>query len=206
MLLRTVPEPATIITAKKITIKLAKEKGRKKKFLHKESDHEFGESVKTIVYNWLKINSCLNEDIVTFLNEAPYTKEDRFMLEDIEDFNEVRNVNIYDFFKLYDMGVQVSPNITATACQSEQLAHKHADTMTKMCVTVDHSCQTASNKDDNLSLGMKKDKNMRSPQYKQTHNKNLSRDKSSKKHITVDIGSSKSIKNYKKTNTFYDFE
>ena len=70
MLLRTVPEPATIHTAKKIIQKLAKEKGRKKKFLHRESDENFMDSTKEYVYKWLKRNSFLNEDsLISFLQE-----------------------------------------------------------------------------------------------------------------------------------------
>lgn len=127
------------------------------------------------------------------------------MLEDIDDFNEIRNVNIYDFFKLFDVGVQVNPEFAAIGCQSEQLTVMSTETMTKVCYTVDHSCQTTSNRKDEEEdvIVLKK---VNPPSKKQNPQKNYSRDKSSRKHITVDIGSSKSIKNYKKTSTYYDDE
>lgn len=71
--------------------------------------------------------------------------------------------------------------------------------MTKVYQTAEHSSQTANMKlDENENM-----KKKRSPQKKQTHQKHFSRDKSSRKHITVDAGSSKSIRNPNKTNTFY---
>ena len=71
MLLRLVPEPATIHTAKKIIEKLSKEKGRKKKFLHRESDEEFMSSTKDYVYKWLKRNSFVHEDTLSWFREEP---------------------------------------------------------------------------------------------------------------------------------------
>jgi hypothetical protein len=55
--------------------------------MYKEDDEEYFSSMKEYVYNWLKRNSYLNEEITTFLNEGPFTKEDRFMLEDLDDIN-----------------------------------------------------------------------------------------------------------------------
>lgn len=46
MLLQTVPEPATIQTAKKIIQKLGKEKNRKRHFYKKEEDESFNKSTK----------------------------------------------------------------------------------------------------------------------------------------------------------------
>jgi len=114
-----VPEPATIHTAKKIIQRLAKEKGRKKKFLHRESDDNFMDSSRNYVYNWLKRNSFIDEDELTFFSSEHFDKEDRVLLEDLEDINQIKNVNIYDYFKLYDYGVQFCPQTQSLACQSE---------------------------------------------------------------------------------------
>ena len=80
MLLRTVPEPATIQTAKKIVKKLAKEKCRKKNFYKKEIDEDFEQSTKEFVYQWVKRNSCTHEELNTFYNECPKNKEDKLIL------------------------------------------------------------------------------------------------------------------------------
>ena len=137
-----VPEPTTIHTAKKIIQRLAKEKGRKKKFLHRESDENFMDSSRNYVYNWLKRNSFIEEDELTFFKSDQFDREDIVLLEDLEDINQIKNVNIYDYFKLYDYGVQFSPQTQNLACQSEELVQKDVEVMAMTVKKVDNYCQT----------------------------------------------------------------
>lgn len=87
MLLQSVAQPATIQTAKKIIQKLGRERNRKRNFNKRDSDEEFTNNIKEMVYNWLKNNSCLNEDIFTFLNDSKKEKQSCFIFEEIKDHN-----------------------------------------------------------------------------------------------------------------------
>ena len=55
----------------------------------------------------------------------------------------MRNVNIYDYFKLFDVGVQFTPPTQSLACQSEEIPRQNAEVMTKMVKLMDNGCQTA---------------------------------------------------------------
>ena len=54
----------------------------------------------------------------------------------------MKKVNIYDFFKLYDVSVQTTVSTNSLACQSELVAMKNAEIMTKAVSTTDYGCQT----------------------------------------------------------------
>lgn len=62
MVLQTTPDPAVLQTAKKVVLKLGKEKNRKKRCFKQEVDNELSCAARDIVYNWLKKNSCLDEE------------------------------------------------------------------------------------------------------------------------------------------------
>jgi hypothetical protein len=61
MLLQSTPDPTLLQTAKKVIIKLGKEKNRKKRCFKQEVDSELSCASRDIVYNWLKKNNYLDE-------------------------------------------------------------------------------------------------------------------------------------------------
>lgn len=54
----------------------------------------------------------------------------------------MKKVNIYDFFKLYDVGCQASPSTSSQAVQFDKIPFKNAEVMTKNIYTTDNFCQT----------------------------------------------------------------
>ena len=54
----------------------------------------------------------------------------------------MKKVNIYDFFKLYDVGVQATPSVFSQAVQLDKLLLKNVEVMTKNIYTADNFCQT----------------------------------------------------------------
>ena len=54
----------------------------------------------------------------------------------------MKKVDIYDFFKLYDFGVQVSAEKTSNYSQVEPTVYKNVEVMTRKFKTIEHSCQT----------------------------------------------------------------
>jgi hypothetical protein len=61
----------------------------------------------------------------------------------------MKKVNIYDFFKLYDVGVQVAPLVASFAVQLDKPFIKNVEVMTKNIYTADNSCQTLPQQDFN---------------------------------------------------------
>lgn len=59
----------------------------------------------------------------------------------------MKTVNIYDYFKLFDVGVQATPLTAQKATQNEHKALKDAEVMTHVVRTVEHECQTATRND-----------------------------------------------------------
>ena len=110
------------------------------------------ESARNYVYNWLKRNSFIDEDELTFFNSEHFDKEDRVLLEDLEDVNQIKNVNIYDYFKLFDYGVQFCPETQSLACQSEELVKKDVEVMALTVKTVDNYCQTVKRVDAKANI------------------------------------------------------
>lgn len=60
----------------------------------------------------------------------------------------MNKVNIYDFFKLYDVAVQVSPQIANNFAQCDKKVYKNADVMTRNISSMEHGCQTMNLKRD----------------------------------------------------------
>lgn len=54
----------------------------------------------------------------------------------------MKKVDIYDFFKLYDIGVQASAEMKTEYTQIEHKVYRNAEIMTKGINTIEHSCQT----------------------------------------------------------------
>lgn len=54
----------------------------------------------------------------------------------------MNKVDIYDFFKLYDVGVQASAEKTSNYSQVEPKVFKNVEVMTRKLKTIEHSCQT----------------------------------------------------------------
>ena len=58
----------------------------------------------------------------------------------------MKRVDIYDFFKLYDVGVQATPSISSSSAQCDQKVYRHVEIMTKNISTIEHGCQTVANR------------------------------------------------------------
>lgn len=69
------------------------------------------------------------------------------MFQDLQDLNDMQKVDIYDFFKLYDVGVQATVEIRHGFTQCEVKSFKSAEVMTKNINTVENGCQTLSKQD-----------------------------------------------------------
>ena len=54
----------------------------------------------------------------------------------------MKMVNIYDFFKLYDVGVQATPLTSSQAVQIDKIPLKNVEVMTKNIYTADNCSQT----------------------------------------------------------------
>lgn len=63
----------------------------------------------------------------------------------------MQKVNIYDFFKLYDVGVQATVDIRHDFTQCEVKSFRSAEVMTKNINTVDNGCQTLTKQDSRPS-------------------------------------------------------
>ena len=97
LLMQNTPEAHLIPTAKKILAKLAREKKKKKKqFYKKEVDSEVYQEAKEFVYRWLRKSAISDE--VAYLQEGLITR-DAFDVEEINDYEEMQKVDIYEFFK-----------------------------------------------------------------------------------------------------------
>lgn len=59
----------------------------------------------------------------------------------------MNKVDIYDFFKLYDIGVQVSAETTNDYTQVDPKVYKNAEIMTRKINIIEHSCQTVGKMD-----------------------------------------------------------
>jgi hypothetical protein len=62
MLLQSTPDPVLLQTAKKIILKLGKEKNRKKHPFKQEVDNQIADDTRTLVCSWLKNNNYLDEE------------------------------------------------------------------------------------------------------------------------------------------------
>lgn len=52
-------------------------------------------------------------------------KEDGFLFSELDDINEMKKVDIYDFFKLFDVAVQAVPTICSDSAQCDQKIYKN---------------------------------------------------------------------------------
>jgi hypothetical protein len=64
----------------------------------------------------------------------------------------MKKVDIYDFFKLYDYGVQVSAEMKNDYTQSEVKVYRGAEVMTNGTNTIEHGCQTVEKFDFKLRV------------------------------------------------------
>lgn len=58
----------------------------------------------------------------------------------------MKRIDIYDFFKLYDVAVQAVPATASDFAQCDKKAFRHAEVMTKNISTIEHGCQTVHNR------------------------------------------------------------
>lgn len=137
MVLQASPDPVVLQTAKKIITKLAKEKARRRKNFKGEVEADVSENTREVVFRWLRKNSYLDEERLELFKEQCFTKEDGFLFSELDDLNEIKRVDIYDFFKLYDVGVQATPLVASLAVQLDRPSLKHAEVMTKNIYTAD---------------------------------------------------------------------
>jgi hypothetical protein len=94
------------------------------------------DATRDIVYNWLKKNNFTSEEKSVFLQENG-NKEDRFILSELDDINEMNRVNIYDYFKLTDVAVQATVNVASVYAQCERKLYQNAEVMTKSTSTAE---------------------------------------------------------------------
>lgn len=105
-----------------------------------------------MVFRWLRKNSYLDEEKLELFKEKCFSKEDGFLFSELDDLNEMKTVNIYDFFKLYDVGVQASPAVASLAVQLDRPTLKNAEVMTKNNYTADNYCQTLPQRSDSTEI------------------------------------------------------
>ena len=98
--------------------------------------------MKALVYRWLRNNTAFNDDVLANPTQTQLRKEDCFIFEEIKDHNEMNKVDIYDFFKLYDIGIQATVNMNTTACQSTINSYENMEVMTRGPNTRENGCQT----------------------------------------------------------------
>lgn len=87
----------------------------------------------------------MDEERLEIFKESCF-KQEGFLFSELDDINEMKKVDIYDFFKLFDVGVQATPAISSSAAQCDHKVYRHVEIMTKNISTIEHGCQTVANR------------------------------------------------------------
>ena len=107
----------------------------------------------------------------------------------------MEKVDIFDFFKPYDVGIQATVEMTNDSCQGEVKTYKSTEMMTRAAHMVEHGCQTASRNESIHSIDCLDDSRYRgSSQNKPSRLKTIEKDKKTKLK-DKELISNKSLKN-----------